>query len=180
MQEPNAPNPTQQPDAGSAVPLPSNAPESIPSFRIQRILVPVDFSAASQEALPRAIFFARLFSAQLVLLHVVEFAYLGSELGSTELTGIEAEMQRNAHDQLQALIRQTGQTGFPWDVQVRTGRPYFEILEAARESGVDLILIASHGHSRLAHVLLGSTVERVVRFAPCPVFTFRPKTEVAH
>lgn len=57
---------------------------------------------------------------------------------------------------------------------VRTGNPYHEILEEADEQGVDLIVVATHGHSGVEHMLFGSTADRIVRHARCPVLTIRP------
>jgi nucleotide-binding universal stress UspA family protein len=60
---------------------------------------------------------------------------------------------------------------------VRLGHPYQEITDAARELKVDLIVISTHGYTGLKHVLLGSTAERIVRHAPCPVLTVREKEQ---
>ncbi len=56
---------------------------------------------------------------------------------------------------------------------VKTGKPFVEIIETAKEEDVDLIIIATHGHSGVEHILFGSTAEKVVRKAPCPVLTLR-------
>ena len=58
---------------------------------------------------------------------------------------------------------------------VRAGQPYYEITTAAKELDVDLIVITTHGRTGLKHALLGSTAERVVRHAPCPVLTVRER-----
>jgi nucleotide-binding universal stress UspA family protein len=56
---------------------------------------------------------------------------------------------------------------------IKTGKPFIEIIETATEEDVDLIIIATHGHSGVEHILFGSTAEKVVRKAPCPVLTLR-------
>jgi nucleotide-binding universal stress UspA family protein len=56
---------------------------------------------------------------------------------------------------------------------VKTGKPFIEIIETAAEIDADLIIIATHGHSGMEHILFGSTAEKVVRKAPCPVLTLR-------
>ena len=62
-----------------------------------------------------------------------------------------------------------------------TGSPFLEIIQYAKENNVDLIVMGTHGHSGLVHVLLGSVTERVVRKAPCPVLTIRhPEHEFIH
>ena len=58
---------------------------------------------------------------------------------------------------------------------VRVGTPFLEIVRYAKETAIDLIVIGTHGRSGLAHVLLGSTAEKIVRKAPCPVLTVRPE-----
>jgi nucleotide-binding universal stress UspA family protein len=104
---------------------------------------------------------------------VVEFNYVGTEFGAIELSQMTTQMQENAAKQLEEWrTREIGQR-VPAESLVRTGRPYQEILEVAAQSNIDLIIIASHGHTSLAHIVLGSTVERVVRYAPCPVLVVR-------
>jgi nucleotide-binding universal stress UspA family protein len=56
---------------------------------------------------------------------------------------------------------------------IKTGKPFVEIIETAKEENTDLIIIATHGHSGVEHILFGSTAEKVVRKAPCPVLTLR-------
>jgi nucleotide-binding universal stress UspA family protein len=56
---------------------------------------------------------------------------------------------------------------------IKTGKPFVEIIETAKEENADLIIIATHGHSGVEHILFGSTAEKVVRKAPCPVLTLR-------
>jgi nucleotide-binding universal stress UspA family protein len=142
-------------------------------IRLQRILVPVDFSDASKNALKYAVALAKQFQATLLLLHVVEFNFVGSDLGAVELSQLEAEMQDNAEKQLATWAHQETSGWVSAEPLVSSGRPYSVIVETAQEQNMDLIIIATHGHSSLAHVLLGSTVERVVRYAPCPVLVVR-------
>lgn len=66
-----------------------------------------------------------------------------------------------------------GLKGIEVSVEIRMGRPFSEITEVAAEMNVDVIILATHGYTGLKHVLLGSTAERVVRHAPCPVLTVR-------
>jgi nucleotide-binding universal stress UspA family protein len=71
------------------------------------------------------------------------------------------------------------QPGSPWDEnltvvrEIRQGSPFLEIIRYAKEKNIDLIVLGTHGRSGLAHVMLGSVAERVVRIAPCPVLTVR-------
>jgi len=78
-----------------------------------------------------------------------------------------------AEEKLAEQRRRIGAQRVEVRVMTRLGRPYVEITEAARDTKADMILLATHGHTGLKHVLLGSTAERVVRHAPCPVLTVR-------
>lgn len=149
-------------------------------FQLNRILVPVDFSDTSQKALEYAVAFAVQFRAKLILLHViqplafpVEFGYVPAELADFGETATKA-----ASKKLQALCREyPQQLGGEQAVErvVRRGTPWHEIATTAKECAADLIIIATHGHTGLKHVLLGSTTERVVRHAPCPVLVVRER-----
>jgi universal stress protein A len=159
----------------SPAPAPALGPDQLPrSIRLKKILVPVDFSDSSRQALRYAVAFAAHFQAGLLLLHVVEFNYVGSDFNLVETSQIEADLRTGAEQRVEEWLKQETTQEVPAQPMVKVGRPYHEIVETAREDGADLILIATHGHSSLAHVLLGSTVERVVRYAPCPVLVVRP------
>jgi nucleotide-binding universal stress UspA family protein len=154
-------------------PAPRAEPTELP-IHLKKILTPIDFSDSSRKALKYASAFAAQFQATLLLLHVVEFSFIGSDFGLVELSQIEPDLKNNATQRLNEWRQKEVSQSMAAEVLVRSGRPYVEIVETAREASVDLILIASHGHSSLAHVLLGSTVERVVRHAPCLVLVVRP------
>lgn len=147
-------------------------PDSAP-FCLERILVPVDFSNASRRALKYALPLARQAGAKIVLLYVVEpiatpaFAYypLAMENDEAVAAGYEQLKKLCAQEKIEsALIEKT---------LVRHGVPYHEITQAARTLKADLIVIATRGNTGLKHVLLGSTAERVVRHATCPIFVVR-------
>jgi universal stress protein A len=177
MSEPQSPK-NVTPAPVSSQPATSDAlasPPSIPVMHLKKILTPIDFSDASRKALKYALAFAQKFQASLNLLHVVEFATVGSEFGAVELSRMIEDMQENAERQLALWVKQEIGGLVPCEALIRTGRPYAEIIEAAQTMEIDLIIIASHGHSSLAHVVLGSTVERVVRQGTCPVLVVRPQ-----
>lgn len=165
--------PPTEPVTATAAAVNEGSP-AMPSIRLAKILVPVDFSDASRKALRYASAFAAQFQAKLFLVHVVEFNVVGSDFGLVELSQIEADMRESAVQRLADWLKHEVGAGISVDARVQCGRPYLEILETAKTEDVDLILIASHGHSSLAHVVLGSTVERIVRHAPCPVLVVRP------
>ena len=74
---------------------------------------------------------------------------------------------------LDDLVKRDSLKAIPHRAEVREGTPFYEIIQFAKENDIDLIVMGTHGHSGLAHVLLGSVTEKVVRKAPCPVLTVR-------
>jgi nucleotide-binding universal stress UspA family protein len=143
---------------------------------LNKILVPIDFSAESQKALVYAAQFAEQFGASLTLAHVVEPVVPPSELGysplGVPLMDVEV-IRRDAQKRLIALVRSRLQPPLRATCEVRVGQPFWEISKLAKERKIDLIVIATHGHTGLKHFFLGSTTEKVVRHAPCPVLTVR-------
>lgn len=142
---------------------------------MKRILVPLDFSKTSIEALRQAETFGEKFGANLVLLHVVEKAPFMSGLETVPLAMSDKEVAEKASVELTLLARRELKEQTTWDVKVRIGKAYHEITEAAKELGADLLVLSTHGYTGLKHTLLGSTTERVVRHAPCPVLVVRQK-----
>ena len=138
-------------------------------FRIRKILVPVDFSEGSKKALAYAVCFARQFDAELALLHVVQPYPLMPEMPQVDIETVE-----DARKELKLLRLTLGDAAKATSL-VRTGTPHNEIARVAQELGADLIIIGTHGHTGLTRVLLGSTAERVVRHAACPVLVVREK-----
>lgn len=144
-------------------------------LRYRRILVPVDFSDGSREALRHAIELAKEFESEVICLHVIEVAYGVGEMGYV----IDAETLRGkmSEEAERMLNRMIGEEGYePARGLVRTGVPYSEIVSVAEAEGADLIVVGSHGRSGLGRFFLGSTSERVVRHAPCPVLVIRERT----
>jgi nucleotide-binding universal stress UspA family protein len=159
-------------DAGGVVlelsPKESQLPaQPQPAFQIKKILVPVDFSECSHKALQYAVPFAKQFNAELILLHVVDITPLAPELGYIEAQGIP-DSRKRLIDLQQSLDRSISSRTL-----LRTGASYFKISEVAAECQADLIIISTHGRTGVPRILLGSTTERVVRHAPCPVLIVR-------
>lgn len=144
-------------------------------LKIKSILVPVDFSGPSGKALDYAVSFARQFGAKLTLLYVNEpvatpdFTYFPLSMDATQVTA-------QARKKLEHLCehRRLGKA-LVARLVVREGRAFHEISDAARTLKSDLIIIATHGYTGLKHAFLGSTAERVVRHAPCPVLVVRQR-----
>jgi len=143
---------------------------------IKSILVPIDFSVHSKNALKYAVPMARQFGASLHLVYVVEPTIYPADLGFGQvvLPGVEEELRQKGAQELQSLIEREIGDRVPASSVVRTGNPHHEILSEAEEKGVDLIIVATHGHSGVEHMLFGSTADRIVRHARCPVLTIRP------
>ncbi len=142
-----------------------------PRLGIHRILVPIDFSEHSKNALQYALQYAVQFQARIDLLYVVEPTIYPADFsfGQVGFPNIEEELRKRGADELQTLVNTEVKGHVPATATVRTGKPFFEIHEFAREQEIDLIIIATHGHTGVEHILFGSTVEKVVRKSPCPV-----------
>jgi nucleotide-binding universal stress UspA family protein len=141
---------------------------------IERILVPIDFSASAEKALRYAVSFARQFEAKITLLHVRPVPYYTGELGGyATVFPVNEPPAEKVQARLDADVKRLVPPEMRARTLLRIGAAYDEICKAARDAKADLIIIATHGHTGLKHVLLGSTAERVVRHAPCPVLVVR-------
>jgi nucleotide-binding universal stress UspA family protein len=149
--------------------------------KISSILVPIDFSDSSRDALEQAVFFAERFDARLEVLHVWEVpAYVRPDLvvwmeGSDEHRKPMAEVaEARAEQEMDAFLRK-----LPLEARRRIterlvgGNPVEVILRLTRDEPFDLVVMGTHGRTGLSHLLLGSVAERVVRGAGCPVLTVR-------
>ena len=131
------------------------------------ILVPVDFSDASVQALDYAIEFARRVPAQLIVFHA---AHLG-DMTSVDGFGAQrvADLTKIAHDdatrQMREFVGLVKFRGVKYETVVQTGRPVSEICDFAKEREVDLIITATHGRTGFEHLMIGSVAEQVVRRA---------------
>lgn len=142
---------------------------------IRRILLATDFSENSLAALDYALELAKAFDAQLYLLHVRKqpLEYDSYLLSSFQLEELEKEATRAARQALLSLI----ETRIGEQVQVETmlahGVPFATIVTMANQMKADLIVMGTHGRTRLPQMLIGSVAEKVVRNAPCPVLTVK-------
>jgi universal stress protein A len=145
-----------------------------PRLQLKHILVPVDFSEPSEKALKYAARFAEQFGSKVTVLHVIQPMVYPADFGypPTVVDTLDDAVRGQIEERLAALARMAGPDARRL---VRVGQPYFEIAAAADELKVDLIIINTHGRTGLKHVFLGSTAERVVRHAPCPVLTIRER-----
>jgi len=143
---------------------------------LHRILIPTDFSKFSQVALNYASAFAEKFAAELYLLHVIQdlavFIPDMITVAPPPVPTVE-QMTKAVQDAFDRLIKDNRLERFPIHRDVREGTPFYEIVRYAKEQNIDLIIMGTHGHTGLTHMLLGSVTEKVVRKAPCPVLTVR-------
>jgi len=142
---------------------------------IQRILVPTDFSARAGEAIDYAIALARrLPGARIDLLHsygVAKRALLPYDVTIPEPT--LSSLRDSAARQLVVALDRARSAGLEAEMHLAEAEPAQAIADAAERLSSDLIAIATHGHTGLKHVLLGSVAERALRMAPCPVLAVK-------
>lgn len=143
--------------------------------RFTHILVPTDFNPASDAALACARDIADKFGARLSLLHVVTdpqaTGFWTPEVYVPASSETRERFLREARERLESASRPEERSRFTVTIEVRVGAVADQIQDFAREQNVDLIVMGTHGRRGLAHLLLGSVAERVLRSAPCPVLT---------
>jgi nucleotide-binding universal stress UspA family protein len=142
------------------------------------ILVPHDFSASANHAAAIARDEAKAHGAKLVLLHVVDLpTALPQTVMVPDETGAPINVKdyavRQAEDHLNDLVARLGKDGVAATPFIRIGKAEDEIVRFANENSVDLIVMGTHGRTGLAHLLVGSVTERVVRTSKVPVLTIR-------
>lgn len=146
-----------------------------PEINVNRILVPIDFSLPSKSALNYAVPIAHQFNAELILMYVVEPTVYPHDFGFGHLgmAELEQELTEKGITELANVIENVVRNQVPARAIVRTGKPYMEIITTALDEDVDLIIIATHGHTNVENLLFGSTAELVVRKAHCSVLCWR-------
>lgn len=140
-------------------------------IKLKKILVPIDFSQFSDKALRYAEGLAAKFHAELHLLHAFETMPIMAEGGyfPPDIASQEEKAARQMLNELDVTV--------PEEVQIvrelKHGHPFVEIVRYAKKNDIGLIVIGTHGRGAIAHMLLGSVAEKVVRKASCPVLTVR-------
>ena len=142
---------------------------------IKKVLVPIDFSDYSKSALKYAINFVKSFNAEIILVYVIEPTIYPPDfsMGQIAIPTLDVEMDKRAADELSSLAKKELPADMKYKTLIKSGKPFIEIIDTSVEEDVDLIIIATHGHTGVEHILFGSTAEKVVRKAPCPVLTLR-------
>ena len=141
----------------------------------KRILCPLDFSDPSHEALKKATELASHFGSELLILHVIPAVPLPADPNYifSAVDDYEDALHQDAEQRLAEVIAKQIPKGINCRPLVRHGDPASEIVLAAEEEKVDLLVISTHGHTGLNHLVFGSVAEKVVRHAHCPVLTIR-------
>lgn len=140
----------------------------------KKILCPVDYSVCSNEALKQAVSLAQREKAKLYLMHVVDIRMYGHEAPlSFEMPRPTEETLKKVEEDLAKNILKEAREKIEVETIVTMGIPAVEIVNTAKEKGVDLIVMGTHGRTGIAHVVIGSVAENVVRKAPCPVLTVK-------
>ena len=148
---------------------------------VKKILFPTDFSEASHYALSYAVEMKRLLNAELEIIHILfdEANIVSFYLPQMTVQNISGEFEEGAMKQFEEFTANAKELeGIQYTKKLLKGTPYNEIVKEAAVGNFDMIIIGTHGRTGLEHVLFGSTAEKVVRKAPCPVLTVRPKGDV--
>jgi len=161
--------------SGDTGPRNTWAPNQARPVGIKTILVPLDFSRGSMQALGYAISLAKRFQSVVHLVHVQQPDEASVVPGAGHLMRECADAAAFLKERLSDVQRKHASTFWPENCHVRTGSAYREICDLAGEVKADLIVLATRGHTGLKRAVLGSTAERVVRSAPCPVLITRQR-----
>jgi nucleotide-binding universal stress UspA family protein len=141
----------------------------------KEILVPTDFSEYSLRALDYAIEIAEKFASRLEIVYVVEPLMPAADVAwsTVDFDKLTQAHKESGRKRLDALVGERVPKGIKADTAILLGKPFVEIIKRAKASNTDLIIMATHGRGAISHLLLGSTTEKVVRKAPCPVLTVK-------
>lgn len=144
-------------------------------MKIERILFPVDFSEGSTNAVEYAISLRKEYDATLYLLHVVHDISMttGWQVPHVRLGELYRDMEEYARKEMEKFCRDLFRECDKIEQIVVSGIPHEEILKFARDKKIDIIVIGTHGKTGIDRMLFGSTAEKVVRKAPCPVLSVR-------
>ncbi len=144
-------------------------------YIVRNILVSTDFSDFSAAAVDYAASFALLYGAKIHLVHVIE---AGSVVGVPTMevapTSLAPEVETNAQEEMRKFVYWKMKNNTNLEQVILRGEPHREIVKYAQENDIDLIVIATHGRTGLAHMLMGSVAEKIVRLSPVPVLAVKP------
>lgn len=180
----------KQPDGFSIGPIAeaviTHAPQPVlavrpgdPQTQFKRILCPVDQSSASARGLRNAVRLAKVFGGEVIVLSVVpEVSWLSAAVETGEFVDAKAEHATEWVQEFERFLGVVDLSGVAWKREVRYGAPHEQIVAAAKEHGVDLIIMGATGRTGLVQVLLGSTIRRLLRGLPCSLLTVKQEDVV--
>jgi len=143
---------------------------------LKTILVPTDFSDASEAALNYGKAMAEAFGASLHLVHVMEDLLAqawAAEVYVASMPQLREEIDKESRQRLASMLTDEERRRYRVETALLAGNPFVEIVRYAKAHDVGLIVMGTHGRGPIAHMLLGSVAEKVVRKSPCPVLTVR-------
>ena len=151
----------------------------VSKIEFDHILVPIDFSLHSRRAVEYGGSLAKHFNAHLIFLHVIEQEIHPSfyAAGISSIFEIDKTLKERVVENMREFVSDLVSDGLTMDYVVSEGKAHKEIVDYARHHSVDLIVIATHGLTGLEYLLLGSTTEKVVRWAACPVLTVKRQSK---
>ena len=144
-----------------------------PVLKIRNILVPIDFSEPSLQALDLALPLLKQFGANLHLVHVFPPDNPLASMAAMPLVVPESTVARRVRRHLKDVAKKYSIAVGRGNTHALQGRPFEEICRLARERNIDLIVTSSRGLTGFKHLVLGSTAERIIRYSPCPVLVVR-------
>jgi nucleotide-binding universal stress UspA family protein len=143
---------------------------------LKTILVATDFSEPSEVAVRYGRALAEAFHASLHILHVVPDSLAlpwATMADGLAMADVQRQWEREANDRLQRMLPESEREAVHAVLATRAGDPVRQVTSYALETNADLVVLGTHGRGPVAHMLMGSVAERVVRTAPCPVLTVR-------
>ena len=140
-----------------------------------KILIAIDFSENSEHAFEYAMTLAKQFQAELTILHVINepVDLRGFYVPHISFEQLEKEIEEGAQKMMEQFCHTRMGDFTNYQTAIVTGIPNEEIIRKAADTGASLIVLGTHGRTGLDHIIFGSTAERVVRSAACPVLTIR-------
>jgi glycine betaine transporter len=171
--------------AGSKEAAENSPPTKSTEFAPKRILVPTDFSQSADRALDYAVSVAGLYNAEILVLHVLqlqEYLRLLSQKAQIDEKAADDVLEiakKQAVESLEETVRRHAAAEVAMIPDLVSGVPFEEIVQYAAQREVDLIVMPTHGRTGLAHFFLGSTTERVIERAACPVLAIKETHQTA-
>lgn len=144
-------------------------------IKIEKILLPTDFSEHSKIAVSYALDLARKYSAEVHIIHVFDESALDPVIIAfgSNIQEYLAKFQGGFEDAVNKFLAEWNIEGLKIIKIFKHGNPFYEMVTYARKNCMDLIVMGTHGRTGLAHMVLGSTTEKVIRKAHCPVLAVR-------